>query len=506
MKRFLFSLLVLACLQPLQAQDAQEGSDQHRLTLRRAVDLALENNLDIQVEKYNPQISDTDVIFEKSSFEPLFSANLDTNDTQQPTGSILVGEDSLSASSHNWNFTFQQLLKTGTSYDVTFNNTRIDTTQAFTSINPRYDSSLFFSVNQPLLRNFGLGITTTPLKIAQMNRITSDERLKQRMMNIALQVEQAYWDLFFGIRELDVQKQSLAAAQDLYENNKKQVEVGTMAPLEIVVAEAEVASRVQGLIRTETFIKNTADRLKILIYGDKEPEKWDLELLPTDEPVVKKVDIDAEDAIRQALAANPDLKALESDLNSKKLSSKLANDGLKPQLDLRASLGYQGLGGETLLFDDSFPPNPIGSEPGGYGGALDTMLDNPTWSVGFVVGIPIGNKSAEATYIRADLAEKQSAAALESAKQQLMLNIRTALHNLESDLKRLDAARASRVLQEKKLDAERKKLNVGLSTNHVVLDFQEDLALAQSTELLALVDYNKDMAQLQRYMGDILMK
>ena len=502
MRRFFFIFLALFLASPIFAQEPAQ--DTHRVTLQRAIDLALENNLDIEVQEFTPQIVESDVVFEKSRFEPLFLANLNTNDSDSPTGSALVGAGQISTRTYDYNFTFQQLLKTGTSYDFTFNNSRVRTNQLFSSFNPRFDSSVFLNVTQPLLRNFGLEITRAPLRIAQMDRLAADQRLRQRMMDIALQVEQAYWDLYFAIRELDVQRQSLAQAQELYENNKKQVEVGTMAPLEIVVAEAEVAAREEGIILAEAAIGNIGDRLKVLVFGATEPAKWSRDLFPTDEPRIREIAVDEEEAISRALAGNPDIKALESDLESNKLNAKLAANTLKPQLDLRGSVGYQGLGGDGLLLDDNFPPNIIGTLPGGYTDALDSLFDNRTWSVGFLVGIPIGNGAAEAGYIRADLTQKQAAKALENAKQQLALNVRTTLRNLQSDAKRLDAARASRVLQEKKLDAEKKKLNVGLSTNFIVLDFQEDLTSAQSAELRALVAYNKNYAQLQRYMGNSL--
>jgi outer membrane protein TolC len=325
------------------------------------------------------------------------------------------------------------------------------------------------------------------------------------VLDIALQVEQAYWDLVFFRGQMDVRTQSLTSATALYENNKKQVEVGTMAPLEIVVAEAEVAARRQEIITTENLIGNTEDRLRNLVTTDKQPERWNTRFIPSDEPMVRPITITADEAIQKGLANNPDLKALELDLSSDRLSKRLAADALKPQFDFEATAGFTGLGGDVLLLDDStFPPTVIGVTPGGYPDALSSLFDNRTWYAGFVVGLPIGNRAAEADFVRADLTEKQSQRTLENARQQLVFNIRTAIRNLESALKRLDASRASRILQEKKLDAERKKLAVGLSTNYIVLDYQDDLALAQSQELLAMVDYEKNLAQLERFMGENL--
>jgi len=475
------------------------------LSLNQAIDLALKNNLSIQLETYNPQIRDTDIRFEQSRFEPLFSSQLNYRDQTIPTGSLLVGTNQVQDKNYLYNFAFQQLLKTGTFYSVGFENGRTETNQLFTSVNPRYDSSLFASITQPLMRNFGRQITLTPLKIASQNRIASDYRLQTRIADIALQVEQTYWDLVFGRGQLDVVKQALATAKDLYESNKKQVEVGTMAPLEIVVAEAEVAQREEQIIIAESFIQNTEDRLRTLMYGNLEESGSLSEIIPLDKPDVREVTMSYDEAIQRALAENPDIKALEADHSSRKLNVKLQENSLKPQLDLRGSVGGNGLGGDRLILggDDPFNPIIIGTDPGGYSDALANLWDNSTWSLGFVIGIPIGNGAARANYVRADLQEKQSSKTVEDAKQQLTVSVRIAVRNLENSLKTLAAARASRDLQEQKLDAEKKKLAVGLSTNHVVLDFTKDLAEAQSGELQALVIFNKNLAQLKRYFGTV---
>ena len=500
--RVLFCLLIL--FSGFSFAQTTDRVDQP-VTLKQVVDMALKNNLDISIERYNPEILDTRIKFERSRFEPFFGAELTTTDATRPTGSILVGEESTTTEDFVYNFRWNHLLPTGTTYDVVFNNSRIETTQSFTSVNPSFDSTLFANLTQPLMRGFGVDVTKAPVRIAEQNRLAADHRLRQRVLDTALQVEQAYWDLVFYRRQLDVRRQSLASAADLYENNKKQVEVGTMAPLEIVVAEAEVAAREQDIITTENLIDNTEDRLRSLITTDKQTDRWGVRYVPSEEPVARPVTITADEAISKAIANNPDLKALEMDLASTRLTKKLASDALKPQLDLQASAGFAGLGGTQLLLDNSvFPPLVIGRVPGGYPDALSNLFSNATWSVGFIVGLPVGNRAAEADFVQSDLREQQTARTLENARQQLVFNVRTALRNLESDLKRLDAARASRILQERKLDAEKKKLAVGLSTNHIVLDFQDDLALAQSQELLAMVDYEKNLAQLERFMGENL--
>lgn len=495
------SLLLAGSLLAADSTIEQDLSKLNALTLDDATALALKYSLGLQVERYNPEVSDTFVTQEQSRFEPFFSSVFSGLDQDTPTGSILVGEAAINTKNITYNFAFNQLLKTGTFYDLRFDNNRVETNQAFTSVNPRYDASLFFNVTQPILRGFGKDVTTAPLRIAEADRLTSDHALTQQVMDIVLAVEEAYWDLVFAIKDLEVQRASLKSAEDLYENNKKQVEVGTMAPLEIVVAEAEVANRKERIIRAEALVRITEDRLRNIIVSDQASEKWATPVNPVDEPIIIPAPISEEEAIQKALQDNPDLKTLESDLDSKRLTTMLARDGLKPKLDLTGSVGFQGLGGERLLLTDTFPPEVIGTEPGGYSDAVSNMFDNKTFTVGFTFDLPIGNKNARAQYARADITQQQAEKRLELEQQNLILNVRTAFRNLQSALQVYEAAKASRILQERKVDAEKKKLAVGLSTNYFVLTFQDDLALATSQEVNAITSYNKFAAQLRRYLG-----
>src|SRR5262245_21049469 len=495
-------VLLLFVFGTAAAQETETQSVGEVLTLQEAIDLALKNNLDIKTEEYNPEIRDTFVSNEEARFEPLFSGNLSNENAQIPTGSRLAGEGTLENKNLAYDLRWDHLLTTGTSYNIVFNNPRFTTNQLFSSFNPKFDTSLFANVRQPLMRNFGKDITLTPLNIAKSDRLASDARLHQRVLDVELLVTQAYLDYAFAQAELGVFQQSLVFAKDLYENNKKQVEVGTMAPLEVVVAEAEVATKEQAIIAGEVAIKNREDILRKLIMGDH-VQDWNQTIeIPKERPEFIDISITEEQAIEIALKDNPDIKALEMDLQSNNLTTKLARNRMKPLMDLSASFGYTGLGGDQLVFGgDIFNPVPIGTVPGNYGDALGNLWENPTWNVGLVIGLPVGNKDAQANYVRADLTEKQTKTILDNTRQQLTLDVRTALRNIKASLKLIESTRTTVVLQEKKLDAERKKLNVGLSTNNVVLDFQDDLAQARSAELAAIIAYLKNVAQLERFMG-----
>jgi outer membrane protein len=498
----LLVLLLFAFGPVVIAQETETHPSGDVLTLQEAVDLALKNNLDIKTEEYNPEISDTFVVNEAARFEPLFSGNLSNENADIPTGSRLSGEGTLQNENLAYTVRWDHLTTYSTSYNVVFNNSRFTSNQLFSSFNPRFDSSLFANVRQPLMRNFGKEITLTPINIAKTNRLASDSRLNQRVLDVELQVTQAYLDYAFAQAELEVFKQSLVFAQDLFENNKKQVEVGTMAPLEVVVAQAEVATKEQAIIAGEVAIKNREDILRTLVYGDK-IQDWNYAIsIPLERPEFVDISITEEQAIEIALKDNPDIKALEMDLKSNNLTTKLARNRLKPLLDLTGSVGYTGIGGDQLLFGgDISNPIPIGTVPGNNGDALANLWENPTWNVGVIIELPIGNKNAEADYVRADLTEKQTNTILENTRQQLIMNVRTALRNIRASLKLIESSRVTVELQEKKLDAERKKLNVGLSTNNVVLDFQDDLSQARSAELASIIAYLKNVAQLERFMG-----
>lgn len=513
MKLFLAALISLFSLQPLLAQENSTSTSTptstststtsytstREVTLQEAVDLALKNNLGLEIEKFNPEITKTQIQSQESIFDPLFSSNVNTIDATFPTASELEGA-SVNLKEQNWNFLLQQKTKWSTAYRVEFNNSRGDTNQLFVNVNPQFNSSVFLYVVQPLLRNFGLEYTTLGLKRAEINLLASDHRLKQRVLDIILLVEQDYWNLVFARKQLKVTQQSLGLAKELYENNKKQVEVGTMAPLDIVVAEAEVAARTEGIITVESLIENTADRLKLAVLGNQVDKSWPMEIIPTEEPDLTELAMSEEEAINKALENSPDLKALQADVDSNALTTRIAKNFLKPQLDLEANYGFRGLGGDLLVVAPDGTAIGI-ANPGGYGDSLSTLWDNKTWYVGMVFGLPVRNNLARADYVRSDLIQQQSQKIYEDARQQLILNIRTTIHNIRSNKQRLEAAIVSRVLQEKKLDAERKKLSVGLSTNYTVVQFQDDLSRAQFQEITALVDYKKEQAQLNRYLG-----
>lgn len=507
MKLFLAALISLCCLQPLLAQEnststspsTSTSTTPREVTLQEVVDLALKNNLGLEIEKFNPAITETQIQTQESLFDPLLSSNVNTLDATFPTASELEGA-SVNLKEQNWNVLFQQKTKWSTSYRVEFNNSRGDTNQLFVNVNPQFNSSLFLFVVQPLMRNFGLEYTTLGLKRAEMNLLASDHRLKQRVLDIILVVEQDYWNLVFARKQLLVNQQSLGLAKELYENNKKQVEVGTMAPLDIVVAEAEVAARTEGIITVESLIQNTGDRLKLAVLGNQVDKSWPLEIIPTEEPDLTELAMTEEEAIQKAVADSPDLKALKADVDSNALTTRIAKNFLKPQLDLEANYGYRGLGGDLLNIGPDGTAIGI-IRPGGYTDSLSNLWDNRTWYAGVVFGLPIRNNLARADYVRSDLIQQQSQKIYEEARQQLIVNVRLTIHNIRSNKQRLEAAIVSRVLQEKKLDAERKKLSVGLSTNYTVLQFQDDLSRAQFQELFALVDYKKEQAQLNRYLG-----
>jgi len=325
-------------------------------------------------------------------------------------------------------------------------------------------------------------------------------------MDTIYSVEEAYWNLVYSIENLKVIKQSLKLARDLLEKNKKAVEIGTLAPIEILSAEEQVASRQADILEAEALVKNNEDLLKTVINiaaEEKTPEM--VKILPKDKPVYKKKEMTLEQALTIAMANRPDLQATRIDLKNKEINLSYAKNQLFPDLSLNASYWSPGIGGDRVLYLDNNPLSGvvIGTIPGGVSDALKDALGfkYKNWTIGLTLSLPLNSFISRAAYAQARVSLDQALLQLKNQEQQVYLEIKNALRNVQTNYQRVEARRVARELAEKKLEAEQEKLRVGLSTNYFVLQYQRDLANAQSMELKAIIDYNLSLARLNRALG-----
>jgi outer membrane protein TolC len=470
--------------------------------------MALKNNLGIQVNRYNPLISETAIRQALGEFDSFLYSNTLYTDSTLPANSVLQGADT--PQSRTWDTTtgYRQKLFSGLNYDVALQTTRTESNSRFSAFNPQWRSFLDLSITQPLLKGWGVKANRINIELAKGNYRLSQAEFEQSVIDTIALVETNYWDLVFSINDLEVNKESLQLAQEQLDRNRIQVEVGTMAPIEITQARAEVASREQGIIVAQTAIENNQDTLKTSI-NLKDPAQRIANVVPLDQASFVPLGRTLDEEVQTALQNRPELKQERERLANAQRSRDYYGNQKKPQLDLVASFGGTGLDGQRLIFDcDPFDPTcqPSDSVQGGISGSLKDAfgLDFRTWSVGANFTLPIKNDTNGALYRQYELQVEQSEARLRDLESQIALEVRTAYRQVEAGIKLIDATRVTRELQDEKLQGEQKKFAVGTSTNFQVLQFQRDLTQAKSDELSALIEYNKLRVNLEKAKGTLL--
>jgi outer membrane protein TolC len=341
--------------------------------------------------------------------------------------------------------------------------------------------------------------------IAQTNLTISEKDLKRALQNTLYSVEQAYWNLVFSIENLKVSQQSLQLAQDLLEKNRRGVEVGTLAPIEIITAEAQVAQREADILAAEAEVRNNEDRLKQVINLAADTENSDfLQITPVEEPSFKKMDISLEQALTTALQNRPDLESTRLGIQNYEINMSYAKNQLLPGLNLNASYWSPGVSGDQLIYDPDDPwGGPIGSIPGGREDAFKDVFgfEYKNWAVGLTLDLPLNTIVSRAAYAQARVDLEQAHLQLKEQKQQIYTDLKIAVRAVETNFKRIQALKVARELAQRQLEAEEEKLKVGLSTNYFVLQYQRDLATARSQEIRAIIDYVLSVAVLNRDMG-----
>jgi outer membrane protein TolC len=472
------------------------------LSLQDCIEMSLRNNLDIAVEGYNPKMREEDITREKAAFDPSFDAAASYWDYRVPTNRKTFVTEGLAVTevdlpdkrqSRDLNFGWKQNLVTGTSYEIQFNNDRwnsllareiVESTYQF---NPAYTSVLSLTLNQALLRNFGIDINKTRIYIAQNNTSISVQQFRNQVFTVLTEAQVAYWALAASIENLEVNRRSLKLAQDLLEINKAKVKAGTLAPLDIVQAEAEVASREEGVITAENLIRNVEDRLRRVMNLPQDSQMWERPIKPSDRPTFEPQPVSVDESMKRALELRPDYAEAKIDLDSKGIFKRYAKNQLFPSLNLQGSAGLNSIGED---YHDNYRSLRTG--------------DWYNYGVGLVLEVPIGNRAARAQYTQASLDQEKSKISLTNVEQKILVEVREAIRQIETNMKRIESTRKARILSEKKLEVEQKKLTVGMSTNFEVLRVQRDLVEAETNLLRAVLDYKTSLINLERVEGTIL--
>jgi len=486
---------------------ALQSSGALDLTLDEAVALALEHNLEIAVERLNPQTFDLQIAGVRALYRPVLTSTIGQNNVTQIPTTQLVGTQAVQNDQSTFNFGGAQLLPVGGgNLTVLFNNRRQDSTSSFNTFNPQYNSTFSALFVQPLLRNFRTDATRTQLRITGLNRDISELQLRATITNTLADVRSAYWDYVYTVDQLQVARRSLELARKLLEDNRIRVEVGTLAPIDVVQAEAEVASRLQEEAQGEAQARTAELALKRLIVGGADDPRWRAQLRPIDRPVFAPTPIDLDGALRRALDARLDLAQSRKQLQANDLSLRLLGNQRLPAADVSASYGLQGIGGARLIRDNTLGGQVVDTVPGGYTDALRLLRDRdfPQWNLALSLSYPIGASLADANYARAQITVRQTQAQIRALELQVATDVTTAALLVESNQKRVEAARAARELAQRRLEAETTKFEVGLSTNFFVVQAQRDLAQAENIELRTRLDYQKSLVDFDRVQATSL--
>jgi outer membrane protein TolC len=507
----LFATLVAGIATAQEPAAAQEPSGQTdesgaiQLTLQQAIEMALENNLDVVVSRLDTQAQAEGVSSAKGVYKPFVAASLNNLDSKSPAQSQLIGAPILASTRTNYSLGWNQELTTGGNYAISWQNLRQTTNSAFSGFNPLYDAALSAQITQPLVQNFKLNPNKQRIVVAQNSERISRHTFETQVMDTVRDVSFGYLDLVFSIRDLEVARQSLKLAQDLLRNNRIQVEVGTMAPIDVTEAEAEVAAREEAVIVAEEAILTFEDILKRLINDPESLQFWETRYVPSTSPTMEELQIDIDEAIRVALQRQPLLQASRVELETRDYNVRFTKNQLLPQLDLVGSFALSGIGGDRIVRED-FAGAPSNIIEGGYGDALDTLFggDYRDWSLGFNVSYPLGYSQAEAQHAQAQVSARQQRARVDSNELFIAQEVRRTARSVDTNRKRIDATRVARELAAKRLEAEQKKFEVGMSTSFLIVQAQRDLAQAAANELRALIDYNKAIVAFERARGTIL--
>ncbi len=473
------------------------------LSLEESVALALEQNLDIQVSRLDPQSVDLQVAGFRNTYRPSLTSTLGQRGATVPATTTLAGGTTgVNTDTTTYNFGVAQPLSWGGgSFNVAWNNARANSTDIRVNFNPSFTSFLTANYTQPLLRGFKIDNTRQQLLVSMINRDISEESVKATVAQTVANVRNAYWDLVFARNSVDVARRALSLAERLVADNEARVEVGTLAPLDIVQAQAEAATRRQTLAAAEAAASTADLALKRYLVTSTEDPLWRQELVPVDVPSLEPPPTDVEAAVRRAVAERTDVITSRKTLETNDVNMRYFKNQSLPAVDFNAVYGAQGIGGVRAIRTGSGADATVtGTIPGGYFDALSALSnrDFPNWNAAVTMTYPLFGNQAEAQYARARVQRQQTQTRLRALEVSIAAEVANAAFTVQANLRRVEAASAARELAQKRLDAEQSRFEVGLTTNYFVVQAQRDLRDAENTELRALADYRKSLVNYER--------
>jgi outer membrane protein TolC len=483
------------------------GEDGIRLSLDQAVEIALRRNLGLVIERYNWIQAREGVLQSLGIYDLGAFATVSTADSTAPSGQVVEGVGTITSKRESLNLGLRQLVPTGGLIDVTFlDATRTESNNRNLPLNPLYSASSGISFTQPLLRGFGRLATERRILVARTSSAQASAIVEQQVAQTIQDVETAYWNLVGARNQLVVAQDALKLAQVLHEQNEVRVDVGTLAPLELVQSEAGIANREEDIIVAESAIGDAEDNLRLLLNLEQ-GAYWDAAIIPVTEAETERIEIDGDEAVETALRERPEVASQAYRIEALQIDRRYFRNLSRPQLDLVFSYGLFGQAGESAALIDPDTGDVI--QPaiqGGLSDAIDDVRarDFDSWSAQLTFSYALQNRERRAQATIAELALDQGLAELAQLEQQIRTEVRAAARQVETAAKQIESARISRRLEERNLDAERKRYENGMSSSFRVLQIQDDLTQARSREVSAVASYRRALASYYRALGVIL--
>ena len=510
---------------------------QHPLSIREALSLALENNKDIEVARQNVKIAEFDLTGSRGLYDPRLSSSAFYERIENPISNFLSGGQNGSITQNDFTGTARVeglSPKLGGSYHFDFSSVRLTTNNSFAALNPQYPSSLTFSYTQPLVRGLRVDNARRLIEIGKKNLSLTDAQFRQRAIETITSVQRAYWDLVFALRSLQVQRDAVGVAQTQLAHNRRMVNEGQLAPIDLIASEAQITTYEQGVFAALEDVTRFENTLKNLIAKDNNAAIWTDSIVPTDPVDLSLPEVSLPDALKTAMDNRPELQQVTVLSQINEIDQRFYKDQTKPEIDLIGTYGMTGLAGSiattnlnpftasSQLVRDRVdqlstlagltplpisPPTTFSPELlGSYGQSIANLLANRynNFKVGVQINLPLRNRTAEAQLGRSLVEGERIATQREQLQQNIQVEVRNALQSVRSAETRLRAAVATREYNEQQFASEQRKLDAGQSTVFLVLERQTALTTAKGMELKAQTDLNKSIADLQKATGNAL--
>ncbi len=482
--------------------------DKLELTLHSYLELVMSNHPDVQIQILTVLESENSIQAAFSPFDPTLALDFNANRSTNPSQDQLQGGDVISSLRQNGGFTYRQTLDTGTNYQIGFTGLKTASSSSFRTFNPSIQDTLQFRIEQPLLRDRGRGIQRIPILIARARYDNSQSTAKTRVLALIAQAENTYWQVVSNRESLGVQENNLELRRQFLERSQRELELGAISPLDIYQPEQNYANAQVSVTRARYQLQQAEDRVRRQIGADLDPEIRNLPLVLTEsaDPPIYMPTFEPEETIRKALLMRPEIRLRRTTLAIDDYNIKRDTNAQRPDLSLTAQYSATGLGGN--LYENSI----LGAgasqliATGGFPGAMNQLFqfNFPTYSVGLQLNLPLRNRRAAVALANSVLQKKRNMYELRALEQQVRLDVLNAITGVELSKAAIQQAAVALDFSQKRLDAEQRKYDLGVSTAFIVLDAQDDLVQSQADLLQESIGYRRAIVTLLQATGELL--